>query len=505
MGATVANEFGRIFESVLLTYPVSLLTDGTPTHYHPQTGSYSTIDLSICSSACLTDFAYGVTDDLRGSDHYPVYLSLVSPPPPPSRPKRFVEARADWDVFRACSATDIDVRGPAIDDVVHSVSKVFMDGASASMPLSSGASLRRPVPWWNDACRVAFRARLRAERALRRRYSLMNLITFQRLRAICRVIFRRAKRESWQAFLSSINSRTSLHKIWKRVRKISGKFSPSPSLLLRTPDGSFISDPFAVATVVAEAFAGVSHPDNYNLVFRRFRHPAEIRPMVFRDGGSYSYNAPFTLSELRHALSKSSNGSPGVDRITYAMIRHAHPTLLQTVLQLFNRIFLDDLFPEGWRTAVVVPLPKPGKDHTDPLHFRPIALTSCLCKLLEKMVNFRLMAYLESHHLLGEVQSGFRPNRSTTDNLVQFEHHIFSAFERRHHTIAVFFDLSKAYDMAWRWGILERLHSFGLRGHLPLFIRNFLSRSGWAPACRTLLRSWKAPPRAVFYRLPAFS
>ena len=477
-GATNTDNFGRIFESVLLSHPISLLTDGTPTHFHSQTGTYSTIDLSFCSSACTTDFTYRVTENLRGSDHYPVCLALVSPPPPLSRPKRFVETRADWDIFHARSETVVvgGSQGSSIDDDVASITEILVASASASMPLSTGVSARRPVPWWNDECRAAFRARLRAERALRRQHTVMNVVTFQKLRATCRVVFRRAKKKSWQDFLSSINSRTSLHKIWKKVQKISGKFSPSPPPVLRAPDGSNIVDPFAVATLIAEAFASVSHPDNYNLAFRRFRRAAVTRPLAFHDGKIYSYNSPFTLSELRHALSQSSNSSPGLDQITYTMIRHAHPTLVQALLQLFNRIFLENLFPETWRTAVVVPLPKEGKDNGNPLHFRPIALTSCLCKLLEKMVNFRLMAYLESHQLLGRVQSGFRSNRSTTDNLVQFEHHIFSAFERRHHTIAVFFDLTKAYDMAWRWGIMERLHVFGLRGHLPLFVENFLSR-----------------------------
>ena len=52
-------------------------------------------------------------------------------------------------------------------------------------------------------------------------------------------------------------------------------------------------------------------------------------------------------------------------------------------------------FPESWELATIMPIPNPGKDHTEPTNYRPIALTSCLCKTLERMINARLVWYLE--------------------------------------------------------------------------------------------------------------
>ena len=70
-------------------------------------------------------------------------------------------------------------------------------------------------------------------------------------------------------------------------------------------------------------------------------------------------------------------------------------------------------FPESWELATITPIPKPGKDHTEPTNYRPIALTSCLCKTLERMINARLVWYLEINNLISPVQSGFRSERST--------------------------------------------------------------------------------------------
>ncbi len=73
-----------------------------------------------------------------------------------------------------------------------------------------------------------------------------------------------------------------------------------------------------------------------------------------------------------------------------------------------------------WR-FLVIPLPKPGKDHTDRLNYRPIALTSYLCKAMERMVIDCLVWMLESTGIISDYQCGFRKNRSTLDPFVRFE------------------------------------------------------------------------------------
>ena len=76
---------------------------------------------------------------------------------------------------------------------------------------------------------------------------------------------------------------------------------------------------------------------------------------------------------------------------------------------------------------------------------------------------------------ISRFQSGFRSDRSTTDNLVRLETFIRDAFIKKEHVVAVFFDLEKAYDTTWRYGILKDIHKLGLRGRLPTFIENFLA------------------------------
>ena len=90
------------------------------------------------------------------------------------------------------------------------------------------------------------------------------------------------------------------------------------------------------------------------------------------------------------------------------------------------------------------------------------------------MVNARLIYCLETEEALTPFQSGFRHHRSTIDNILLLETSIREAFVRKQHLVSVFFDMEKAYDRTWRYGILKDLYNLSFRGKLPIFIQNFL-------------------------------
>jgi potassium voltage-gated channel Eag-related subfamily H protein 8 len=95
----------------------------------------------------------------------------------------------------------------------------------------------------------------------------------------------------------------------------------------------------------------------------------------------------FSLRELTDAISSSSDSATGPDGIHYQFLKHLPQNSLNLLLEIINDIWTGGTFPDEWHKAVVVAIPKPGKDYSDANSYRPIALTSCLCKIMERMVN----------------------------------------------------------------------------------------------------------------------
>ena len=145
------------------------------------------------------------------------------------------------------------------------------------------------------------------------------------------------------------------------------------------------------------------------------------------------------------------------------------------LLDICNDIWVKGEIPQCWKEATVIPIPKPGKDSRNRSNCCPISLMSCLCKTMERMINTRLVWFLEKNNILLKYQSGFRKGRTTTDQLIRLESFIRYSFLKGSHVVSIFFDLEKAYDTVWKYGVIRDLHKVGLRGRMPMFIQNFLS------------------------------
>ena len=90
------------------------------------------------------------------------------------------------------------------------------------------------------------------------------------------------------------------------------------------------------------------------------------------------------MEELQDALRRAHDTSAGPDETHYQLLKHLPSSSLLLHLNIFNKIWLSGDFPFDWRKAIVIPIPKPGKDPTNPTNYRPIVLTSCICKTMNK-------------------------------------------------------------------------------------------------------------------------
>ena len=188
---------------------------------------------------------------------------------------------------------------------------------------------------------------------------------------------------------------------------------------LKDDNGTLITDRVEIANTLGAAIEKSSSSNNYSKEFQSIKAQKEKQKINFKTNRNLRYNKKFTMRDLKRSLKKSNISSPGPDQIHYEILRHLPIETLHILLDIINETWKSDTFPESWREALIISIPKPGKGHFNPLNYRPIALTSCICKTVERMVNERLVWYLEKNGLLAKQQCGYRSNRSTVDHLVR--------------------------------------------------------------------------------------
>ena len=189
-----------------------------------------------------------------------------------------------------------------------------------------------------------------------------------------------------------------------------------------------------------------------------------------------SLNEDFNLCEFRRAVKETKKHStPGEDNISYEMVQHLSKRSLSVLLQMYNKVWRDGVFPDAWRHSVVKPVLKSGKPKQKISSYRPISLTAVLGKIMEKLVTNRLSYYVEKKDLLTNVQTGFRKGKSTVDQLIRLQDTVNKYNNNKGYTVAVFVDFQSAYDMLWHDGLFVKLEKMGITDKALTYIKNFLT------------------------------
>ena len=180
-GCETTDRRGRVLESFIRDECLCLLNTGTRTHMTLPSGQMSALDLSVTSPQLVPSIAWSVDTDPMGSDHFPVWLHFQGGAVIGERPPRWNLRKADWVQFEAdleegFSGNHNDRDPPS----VSTFTSQLIRSAEKSVPRTSGAPRRAPVPWWTDACRDAISVRKRAFRAFQRSSTTTNMIAFKK-------------------------------------------------------------------------------------------------------------------------------------------------------------------------------------------------------------------------------------------------------------------------------------------------------------------------------------
>ena len=144
------------------------------------------------------------------------------------------------------------------------------------------------------------------------------------------------------------------------------------------------------------------------------------------------------------------------------------------LIKLFNTSLRSGTLPKIWKIAQVTPVYKNKGNAEDVNNYRPISVTSVVCKLLEKIIVKHIHNYLVENKILYQFQSGFQAGDSTTNQLVEIYNTIVSNLDKGKDVRFVFCDISKAFDRVWHKGLIYKLSLFGIPHQISNWVENYL-------------------------------
>lgn len=166
--------------------------------------------------------------------------------------------------------------------------------------------------------------------------------------------------------------------------------------------------------------------------------------------------------------------STGWDKIPNKILKDYRKILVPPLTHIFNTCLAIGSFPNCLKKSIIHPIYKTG-DRDCVGNYRPISILPSISKILEKIINSRLIDYLENNKLLSNCQFGFRPGKSTDDAVHELTDYVVNSLDVNNKTIGIFLDLAKAFDTVSIPKLLNKLELIGIRGTQLKLFENYLS------------------------------
>lgn len=172
--------------------------------------------------------------------------------------------------------------------------------------------------------------------------------------------------------------------------------------------------------------------------------------------------------------------APGPDGISVGIIKNFSFIAIEILTGIINVCFRLGYFPNSWKHAKTIAVPKSGKDPHNLTSYRPIALLNIFSKIFEKIINTELRQIQINNNLLPDFQFGFRSGHSTNHALTIIHKDLSTALKDKKTTGVLAFDIEKAFDRVWHAGLIYKMHRQKFPIHLIRLIHSFLTERTFA-------------------------
>ena len=212
--------------------------------------------------------------------------------------------------------------------------------------------------------------------------------------------------------------------------------------------------------------------DQYEAVFS---DPIDLELDINNIPASIIEDIAFTEDCIKKAINElANNAAPGPDGFPALLLKNCKDELAKPLYILW-RVSLDTgEIPEQLKISHITPVYKGGSRHVAK-NYRPVALTSHIIKIFEKVIRAALVEFIESNNLMNPNQHGFRAGRSCLSQLLQHQDKITSLLEEGFNVDVIYLDFSKAFDKLDIDITLQKLLKMGVTNKLFHWLKAFLT------------------------------
>ena len=335
--------------------------------------------------------------------------------------------------------------------------KGILDNVISNFVPNVNQSNHKRVPWFNNNLRSLRNQKQRKWKAYRNSRNIVSHAEYKRAARNFRSEFLNEKCNYEKSLFQKKNHS---NKFYGYVKSQSTVKSSIPCI--KRNDGSFAMSDSEKASEFVDYFSTVFVEDDNTL------------PEMQSDCNDTLTHFHCTPTDIIKIVKKlRSNTAPGPDGITALFLKNIIAHIADPLSKVYNRSLQEGNLPHDWKKALIIPLYKKG-DAQLTTQYRPVSLTSVICKILERIIRSQLLNYLLQNDIIPKEQHGFLPKKSTVTNLLHCLNNWTDNFDKRFSTNIIYLDYSKCFDKVCHNKLIYKLRTYGIIDCALKWIENFL-------------------------------
>lgn len=332
-----------------------------------------------------------------------------------------------------------------------------------AVPMGRISSKTGVLPYWSRHLHSLCRHEANLSRKIKRLYSINRMtMNLYLARKKMRQRIRKLKRKERTKFESKILSVKNAKQFWALVKRRTS-VKPSVPVLYDDSGNEAVTDQEKV-NALNDYFAS-----NFRAEDRIVASMNELGCQnVLND---VLFSRELVLTYLNKLKNKTSCGP---DEIPAIFLKKMAIFLAEPLSKIFNVSMFSGQVPLKWKDAIVTPVPKGSAAASDVRNYRPISLTSCVCKVMESVIRDRILQHCSTNRLICAQQYGFVPKKSAELQLLSAVNDWTAAAEKKRAVDILYLDFAKAFDTVSHVKLIGKLEQYGIKGTLLKWIADYL-------------------------------